>query len=59
MTIEFDISESTAEYIRIQLTRATSDKEVQELREQLVSIEKELAKRHRELVKEHNTKHRR
>ena len=59
MTIEFDVSDSTAEYLRIKLSRATDDVEVAELREQLAVIEKELLKRHKELVKEHNKKHRR
>ena len=58
MSIEFNVSESSAEYIRIKLSRAKDDKEVAELREQLAFLEKELAKRHKELVKEHNKKHR-
>ena len=59
MTIDFNISDSTAEYIRIKLTRATSNEEVRELREQLAIVEKELLKRHKELVKEHNKKSKR
>lgn len=59
MSIEFNVSESTAEYLRIRLTRATNEAEVLELREQLAAVEKELLKRHKELVKEHNKKHRR
>ena len=59
MSIEFNVSESSAEYIRIKLSRATSDEEANELREQLAAVEKELLKRHKELVKAHNKKHRR
>ena len=59
MSIEFNVSESTAEYLRIKLARATNDEEANELREQLATVEKELLKRHKELVKEHNKKHRR
>ena len=59
MSIEFNVSESTAEYLRIRLARATDEAEVLELREQLAVVEKELLKRHKELVKAHNKKHRR
>ena len=59
MTIEFNVSESSAEYTRIKLARATDEVEVAELREQLAFLEKELLKRHKELVKEHNKKRRR
>lgn len=58
MSIEFNVSESSAEYIRIKLARATDEAEVAELRKQLEFLEKELAKRHKELVKEHNRKRR-
>ena len=59
MSIEFNINESTAEYLRIKLARATDNDEATELREQLAAVEKELLKRHKELVKAHNKKHRR
>lgn len=55
--VDFDVSESSAEYLRIKLTRATNEDEVIELREQLAIIEAKLLERHKRLVKEHNKKH--
>lgn len=55
--VEFDVSESSAEYIRIKLARATDLDEVNELREQLAVLEAKLLERHKRLVDEHNKKH--
>jgi septum formation topological specificity factor MinE len=53
------ISDSYAEYLRILLTRATDEKEVERLRDELTDVISKLYKQHKEKVREHGQRYNR
>ena len=58
-TIVPSISDSYAEYLRIQISRATDSNEVERLRAELVDVISKLYELHKEKVKAHGRNNRR